>query len=549
MRKVLFLSFICFSCAAVFAADKKIGSVDLLWVSAQLSAQERSDQTAFLKSLQSLGFKVSQRSDPAGAPVLVIPRVFATRLTVNQADSIKNWVDQGGFLIFDGSSVLSDRFGVVLSSPSENVEFVHNHLRGDDNTHFKDKPAVSFIATQPFSNVHVCYSVQGKPLAIAGEYGKGKVIYFSILYDDVSSAGYGRFNDLPMMIRFTFGLPTISTPKQLEAYFDPGEHLKESVDKTLARLQVIGVRAIHVGAWYDDGPAPYNYKALIEGAQARGIFVYAWFEWPHVSQTFWDENPGCREKTAALEDAHVDWRLLMNLQNPDCRKKAVGEAEKTLSRYKWDGVDVAEIYFEPVDGFKSPQTFTPLNDDVRKQFQSEHHVDPITLFQPGADKASADGFLVFRKRLSSELIEYFLKNIRKLDRRDHRHWEILLTLIDVSQSQQLADNIAIDLHAQLALTNKYDATPIIEDAFLQWSKPPNRYVALGETYKKLLKNKPFLIDINVVDGIHASQSSYATDRPQGTELLELVNAAATHASRVIIYSESTVSVDDWQILP
>ena len=45
---------------------------------------------------------------------------------------------------------------------------------------------------------------------------------------------------------------------------------------------------------------------------------YVWLELPHVSEKFWDAHPEWREKTAILQDAQLDWRKLMNLNNPDC---------------------------------------------------------------------------------------------------------------------------------------------------------------------------------------------------------------------------------------
>ena len=76
-----------------------------------------------------------------------------------------------------------------------------------------------------------------------------------------------------------------------------------------------------MAAWHYNEPDAERdayLRRLIEACHKRAILVYAWMELPHVSEAFWQEHPEWREKTALLQDAHLDWRKLMNLQNPDC---------------------------------------------------------------------------------------------------------------------------------------------------------------------------------------------------------------------------------------
>ena len=93
--------------------------------------------------------------------------------------------------------------------------------------------------------------------------------------------------------------------------------------------------------------------------------VYAWLELPHVSEKFWDEHPQWREKTAILQDAHLDWRKLMNLADPDCSRAAEAGVQALIARFDWDGVNLAELYFESLYGAADPQRFTPMNETVR----------------------------------------------------------------------------------------------------------------------------------------------------------------------------------------
>ena len=79
--------------------------------------------------------------------------------------------------------------------------------------------------------------------------------------------------------------------------------------------------ALHVASWhfFDPDPERDEYlKLLIAACHRHGILVYAWVEMPHVSEKFWNDHPQWREKTAVLQDAQLDWRKLMNLQNREC---------------------------------------------------------------------------------------------------------------------------------------------------------------------------------------------------------------------------------------
>ncbi len=134
---------------------------------------------------------------------------------------------------------------------------------------------------------------------------------------------------------------------------------------------------MHVAAWHNMEPDPAQdeyLKKLIEACHRHAILVYAWIELPHVSEKFWADHPEWREKTAAGQDAQLDWRKLMNLQNPDCRKAAAEEIGGMLSRFDWDGVNIAELYFESLEGASNPARFTPMNEDVRARFRAHRRL-------------------------------------------------------------------------------------------------------------------------------------------------------------------------------
>jgi hypothetical protein len=42
-----------------------------------------------------------------------------------------------------------------------------------------------------------------------------------------------------------------------------------------------------------------------------------------------------------------------------------------MRRFDWDGVNLAELYFESLEGIGNPARFTPMNDDVRREFREK----------------------------------------------------------------------------------------------------------------------------------------------------------------------------------
>ena len=100
-------------------------------------------------------------------------------------------------------------------------------------------------------------------------------------------------------------------------------------------------------------------RRLIEACHRKAILVYVWLELPHVSEKFWDEHPEWREKTAILQDAQLDWRKLMNLNNPDCFAAVSEGVKQLIGRFDWDGVNLAELYFESLEGAAIPRASRP----------------------------------------------------------------------------------------------------------------------------------------------------------------------------------------------
>ena len=157
------------------------------------------------------------------------------------------------------------------------------------------------------------------------------------------------------------------------AFFDYSYRTRADLDYMAYRWRQAGIAALHVSAWHFHDPDQHRddyLKRLIEACHREGVLVYAWLELPHVSEAFWRDGPDCREQTAALQDAQLDWRKLVNLADPDCFERVAGGVSRLLDRFDWDGVNLAELYFESLHGPSNPQRFTPMNEWVRRDYAS-----------------------------------------------------------------------------------------------------------------------------------------------------------------------------------
>ena len=54
-----------------------------------------------------------------------------------------------------------------------------------------------------------------------------------------------------------------------------------------------------------------------------------------------------------------------------------------LNRYEWDGVNIAEMYFENTHGPEDAKNFTPMHPYVRKAYKERYGYDPVELCEPG----------------------------------------------------------------------------------------------------------------------------------------------------------------------
>jgi hypothetical protein len=365
--------------------------------------------------------------------------------------------------------------------------------------------------------------------------------------------GYERFPYLAQALA-EMGERPPAAARDLWAFADTSYRTRVDVEYLAERWRRSGVAALHVAAWHywePDAGRDEWLGRLVEACHRRAILVYAWVEFPHVSERFWQDHPEWREKTASGQDAHLDWRKLMNLADPACAAEAARGLERLAARFDWDGVNLGELYFESLEGYLNPARFTPFNALVRAQFAAEAGFDPKELYQRGArryhltDARPMRRFLDFRAALARRLQEEWLGRLTKL--RKTKPWlDLALTHIDDRFDTTMRDKLGADAARLLPAAASAGATFVVEDPATVWDLGPERYTELARRYAALGAPKEQLaVDINVVERY---QDVYPTKQQTGSELFQLIHSAAAAFQRVMLYFENSILAPDWPLV-
>jgi len=466
--------------------------------------------------------------------------------------SVPQWIErieQGGLVVLEGQGELAAALGVTPGAQRVVVRSVVDR-------HAPKLPIVWESALEiPIFNVPKDATVLAAerwdhaPVTVALHRGMGAVLWIAV---PPGKEGYERFPYLLQALNDLGMQPPFHT-QRLWAFFDGAYRSRVDLDYVADRWRNAGIGAIHVAGWhyYEPNAESDEYlRRLIEACHRKAILVYVWLELPHVSENFWDAHPEWREKTAILQDAQLDWRKLMNLNNPDCFA-AVSQGVKQLAgRFDWDGVNLAELYFESLEGAADPARFTPMNQDVRHQFQTLHGFDPIELFQSAKPPAKSDDarlrtFLDYRADLALRQQEKWIGEIESI-RASKPDLDFVLTHVDDRFDTRMHDLIGADAARVLPLLDRHDFTFLIEDPATIWNLGPQRYPQIAARYQPLTSHANHLaIDINIVERY---QDVYPTKQQTGTELFQLVHLAAQSFSRVALYFENSILTPDLPLL-
>jgi len=456
----------------------------------------------------------------------------------------KKKVEGGAALILEGSSPLAASFG--FRPLADTVSVIHVV-----DVHNAALPVIwSSAIEMPRYAVPAGARVFAKdrwtdaPLVAGMRVGSGAVMWVAA---SPGPAGYERFPYL-MQTLADLGFSPLFRSARLWAFFDYSYRTRADPDYLAERWRKAGISALHVASWhfYDaDAERDLYLKLLIEACHRHGVLVYAWVELPHVSEKFWNDHPEWREKTAVLQDAQLDWRKLMNLQNRQCVDAIQAGLKAMMHRFDWDGVNLAELYFESLEGAGNPARFTPMNDDVRAEFKTAAGWDPIEIWGTHNDAASLRQFLDFRAGLARRMQEEWLVKVEAF-RTFRPDLDVVLTHVDDRFDTGMKDSIGADVARVLPLLDSHSFSFLIEDPATIWNLGPARYPEIAKRYQPLTSHTDRLaIDINIVDRY---QDVYPTKQQTGTELFELVHLASESFSRVALYFENSILKPDLALL-
>ena len=363
----------------------------ILWNSNALN-EDAIDQESFFTTLESSGFNPIRivpgdltKHLRGSKTLLIIPHASARLLPAKNIKAIIKSMSLGLTLITDGESGLSLAMGIQLGKPVR-VSDIEDHTLPDIKSHWPDTQRVAWIKnfSDQEMNLLVSSGERKYPLAVTKRFGKGECLFFAPLFDPISAKGFARFINLPYFIVHVLHKYPPFRRQGADAYFDPGYRYNISIDTLAKQWRQSGIRAIHAAAWYFYAQTPYDYTRLIKAAHQNGILVYAWLEWPYVGKKFWDLHPEWRQKTALLQDAHLDFLYLMDFQNPLCFQTAMADFSLLLEN-DWDGIDIAEFSItgvgsEALKGPLHPEFFTGFTPALRADFKKLHGFDQIELF-------------------------------------------------------------------------------------------------------------------------------------------------------------------------
>ena len=526
MRSLVSLALVLAGCALVpaHAADLPYFSV--------LS----DDAGAWPEILSSIGLQ----RQPAG-----LARIFVARTGASASAEWNGRVEKGAILILEGESSLADMFGFRRGKENVRVNNLTNVHRPKLPIVWEHGLELPVFELPSGAQVFASERWTGAPMIAGMRRGAGAVLWVAV---PPGEKGYERFPYL-LEALCDLGMDPPFRSSRLWVFFDSSYRLRVDLDYFAARWRKAGIAALHVAAWhfYEPDAERDGYLArLIEACHREGILVYAWFELPHVSEKFWDDHPEWREKTAVLQDAQLDWRKLMNLTNRDCFRAVSAGVKQLISRFDWDGVNLAELYFESLEGTGNASRFTPMNDDVRALFRKQSGFDPIEIFGARKDEASRTAFLDFRSELVRRMQEEWIAELEAA-RRQKPHLDLVLTHVDDRLDPGMREAIGADAGRVLPLLDTHTFTFLIEDPATVWHLGPQRYQSIAERYRALTPHRDKLgIDINIVDRY---QDVYPTKQQTGIELSQLVHHAAGNFQRVALYFESSLLPPDLRLLP
>jgi uncharacterized protein YdaL len=540
----------------------------ILW-DAQASGPALPDQRSYLSAFQALGIKLEPLSAgelPArlrrgGFNLVVAPGAATSRLSAGERDALLAFARGGGNLVTEGRSGLSEALGLRFGTVGAATRVVEELDHLDRVISWQRPTGSAELMPTDDATVFTRDRKSHHPLVVGGQFGRGHYLALALPFDEQSELGVARFPYLTHDALRHFNLRPALRANRLHAYFDPDLRWGKDPEYLAAAWQAAGISAIHVKAWRGNRKGrPYNYDLLIESCHRRGIAVYAWLELPMADAEFYFQHPEWREVAADGKPAYgrtpTAWRYLMAMEDPACEQALLGWTRGLLHRHAWDGVDLAELYFESELTF-DPNSLTPMHPTARRRFQALAGFDPKELVNPESPRfwkkntAAWKRFEDWRVDEVSRLHADALDAIAGMRSADDRPLDVIVTVHDSHALPTIRRDTGIDTRRIVALLRRHDFSLQIEDPSVLWSTDPRRYVEIGNRYRKMLtpaQAERLMLDINVMDlpvQRKAGKTLFPTIRQTGVELDQLLAAAGSVVRRVTLYAENSVPADDW----
>lgn len=520
------------------------------------------DQSSFAAVMRSVNIAldtifVGQPLHLNGYNLLFVPYAFVDSLRDTDYDIILKFVSEGGNVVTDMPTELAKELGITFGTTRLKVTRVRDRLYPDERIAWRVGELATKFDAENVDEVFCIDEATEAPLVIGKPIGKGKIIYFTTRFDPFSREGYSLYPYLLEYIGRYFRLGPVVRRDNLEVYFEPGARARTLSTEALIKQWVrTGVRIIHVSGWHQYPKYTYDYARLISLAHANGMLVYAWLEPPQVSPKFYADHPEWREKNYRGEDAHNSWRNPVALTDPRCVQAMTAEYRTLLETHPWDGVNIAELYFDAGRGFEDPAVFSPMHPSAQKEFKRRYGFDLRTVLDsasvnywksnPEARRAVTE----YRVHALEGVYGVLLTMVHDIAA-GHPGFQVIVTAMDSFGSPDLREYLGVDMNSIIALQRKYDFHLQVEDPEALWSTRPNRYIDIGRRYAALLGGRDrLMLDLNILAFRKPEKvTPFPTFIQTGTESFWLVNAASQGAPRMTIYSESSVNPQDLKFFP
>ena len=539
-----------------------IPSAWILWLDNPRGAGH--NQQSYKTVLQALGYQVKTVSTakfreapkPSDDTLLVVPRGAGVRLSDAQQRLVVRYLGAGGNVVADGVQAWLTKIGFGFSALQTIVTSVTDAIHQDMKLTWRPEERVSRFTAPEGVRELATDDESGKPVALSGSFGAGHYVYLATSLDNHTDEGTSHYPYFPEYLSTTFGATTSLRSRHIEVYFDPSDRTGADLNRLATIWHRSGISTVHVAAW-DFWPRwSFPYDEFVRDCHRNGIAVYAWFNFPMITPKMWDDHPEWREKTAAGTDGMVSFRYSMNLQDPECFEAAMDWAKALLNSSDWDGIDVSELNFDAdFKDYLRPDKFVPMNDIVRADFKKKAGFDPIQLFRPNSryyyktDPAALAKFQRYREDIVVDWHRRVLTELTPLCKQ--RGLEVIVTMLDSlhDHDEYVRPALGVDSRRITALMHEFPFTLEVEDPVRFWMTSPERYRHFAATYLKLVPDRRRLMfDVNVVENRDISATNLPTKTATGTELALTVLSAASASGRAVVYSEKTVSPQDWDLI-